>query len=80
MPEQWEGDRDRQAICLSLNVGGRQPWLLYLDTRFRPGFLTQLKSELGELARLFAAEVRTALRLDDICNRKSIGKTPNSTP
>lgn len=50
-----KGDRDRQAICLSLNVGGRQPWLLYLDTRFGPGFLTQLKkSELGELARLFA--------------------------
>ena len=62
-----KGDRERRAVCLSLNVGGRQPWLLYLDTRFGPGFLTQLKkSELGELARLFAAEVRTALRLDDM--------------
>ncbi|MFQ8737189.1 MAG: hypothetical protein ACLSAH_15310 [Bilophila wadsworthia] len=38
------------------------------------------KSELGELARLFAAEVRTALRLDDMLQQKSIGKTPNSTP
>ena len=66
-----KGDRDRQAICLSLNVGGRQPWLLYLDTRFGPGFLTQLKkSELGELARLFAAEVRTALRLDDMLQQE----------
>ena len=62
-----KGDRERRAVCLSLNVGERQPWLLYLDTRFGPGFLTQLKkSELGELARLFAAEVRTALRLDDM--------------
>ncbi len=62
-----KGDRERWAVCLSLNVGERQPWLLYLDTRFGPGFLTQLKkSELGELARLFAAEVRTALRLDDM--------------
>ena len=66
-----KGDRDRQAICLSLNVGGRQPWLLYLDTRFGPGFLTQLKkSELGELARLFEAEVRTALRLDDMLQQE----------
>ena len=54
-----------------MNVGGRQPWLLYLDTRFGPGFLTQLKkSELGELARLFAAEVRTALRLDDMLQQE----------
>lgn len=66
-----EGDRDRQAICLSLHVGGRQPWLLYLDTRFGTGFLTQLKkSELRELARLFAAEVRTALRLDDMLQQE----------
>ena len=79
---QWEGGRDRQAICLSPNVGGRQPWLLYLDTRFGPGFLTQLKkkSELGELGAAVRGGSADHCASTTCCNRKSIGKAPNSTP
>ena len=71
LPEQWEGGPGSAGDLPVLECRRAAAWLLYLDTRFGPGFLTQLKkSELGELARLFAAEVRTALRLDDMLQQE----------
>ena len=81
LPEQWEGGPGSAGDLpvLECRAGGSVAAVSRHTVRAGLSDAAQ-KSELGELARLFAAEVRTALRLETCCNRKSIGKTPNSTP
>lgn len=57
--------RQDRRLCLPLDVGGPFPWLLYLDSAFTSGLFQRLAPPLlHDLARLFAAEVRSGLRLE----------------
>ncbi len=54
---------EHQRLCLALDVGEPYPWLLYMDSAFTSGMFQRLSPALlRDLARLFAAEVRSGLR------------------
>ena len=56
---------EHQRLCLALDVGEPYPWLLYMDSAFTSGMFQRLSPALlHDLARLFAAEVRSGLRLE----------------
>lgn len=56
---------EHQRLCLALDVGEPYPWLLYMDSAFTSGMFQRLSPALlRDLARLFAAEVRSGLRLE----------------
>lgn len=64
--------RGERGVCLPLEVGESDLWLLYLDSTFTDGPFAHLRQpELRILSYLFASEVRSALRLKKVRDEES---------
>lgn len=64
--------REGRRLCLILDVGHDEPWLLYLDNSFTDGvYATASPLELYVLSLLFGSEIRSALRLQHVRDEES---------
>lgn len=63
----------KTGLCLRLEVGDKKRWILYLHNMATEGGLAAMPPYvLEELARLFAAEVRSALRMQTLREETSL--------
>lgn len=73
--QSWSLYREKRVLCLALEVDTQRPWFLYLENAFMPAAFVHLPpEEIKNIARVFAAELRSCLRMEALrTEEKALG-------